>query len=198
MPLEGIHLITGWVNSLNKTPVNIIQSWPHGFVAIISQGPKLNSSFGSAPLILEMIPASEESKKFSTKVPFLIMILWFLPRRSSKRSMWDILAVDIILEMKRLPNLEKIGRIQCQGANDKNQCQLCKGLAWPINPHSWSVLVWKSVSPMNVITMGKARANVLCIWPFSAWWRRTKQRCIYGHVCFSHCGKEESCEVEQG
>ena len=35
----------------------------------------------------------------------------------------------------------------------KTQCQLCKRLAWPIIAHSVSGLVWKWVSPMEVITM---------------------------------------------
>ena len=34
---------------------------------------------------------------------------------------------------------------------NKTQCQLCKRLAWQIIPHSWSCLVWKRVSPLDVI-----------------------------------------------
>ena len=73
------------------------------------------------PLILEITPTSDESKKFSTKVPFRMIILWSVPEhfqsvgswpnikpvRCSKLSICDTLAVDIILEMKRLPNLRK-------------------------------------------------------------------------------------------
>ena len=58
---------------------------------------------------------------------------------------------------------------------NKTLCQLCKRLTWPIIPHSWSGLVWKRVSPMDVITMGQSTTIFLCIWPFSAWWRTSNQ-----------------------
>ena len=39
---------------------------------------------------------------------------------------------------------------------NKTRCQLCKRLAWPMIPLSWSGLVWKRVSTMNVITRGQS------------------------------------------
>ena len=56
--------------------------------------------------------------------------------------------------------------------DNKTQCQPCKRLAWPIIPQSWSGLAWKSVSPMDVITLGQSTTIFLCIRPFSM---RTKQ-----------------------
>ena len=35
------------------------------------------------PLILETIPTSDVSKKFSTKVPFRMIIFWFVPEKFS-------------------------------------------------------------------------------------------------------------------
>ena len=36
---------------------------------------------------------------------------------------------------------------RCKASINKTQCQLCKRLAGPIIPLSWSGLVWKDVSP---------------------------------------------------
>ena len=51
----------------------------------------------------------------------------------------------------------------CSLQRNKTQCQICKRLAWPIIPHSWSGLVWKRVSSMDVITMGRSITIFLCI-----------------------------------
>ena len=59
--------------------------------------------------------------------------------------------------------------------DNKTQCQPCKRLAWPIIPQSWSGLAWKSVSPMDVITLGQSTTIFLCIRPFSAWWQPNEQ-----------------------
>ena len=67
-------------------------------------------------------------------------------------------------------------------AENKTQCQLCKILTWSIIPHSWSGLVLKRISPMDVITMGQSTTIFLCIRPFSAWWRANNQP---GHPCAS-------------
>ena len=53
--------------------------------------------------------------------------------------------------------------------NNRTQCQPCKRLAGPIIPHSWSGIVWISVSPMDTITLGHSTTFFLCIRPFSAW-----------------------------
>ena len=59
---------------------------------------------------------------------------------------------------------------------NKTQCQLCKRLAWPIIPPSMSDLVWKRVSPLDVIIRVQSTAIFLCTWPFSAWWWRTNNQ----------------------
>ena len=59
----------------------------------------------------------------------------------------------------------------------ETQCQLCKRLAWPIIPHSWSGLVWKRVSLVDVIIMQQSRTIFLSICPFSAWWQPNEQQC---------------------
>ena len=53
--------------------------------------------------------------------------------------------------------------------HNKTQFQLCKGLAWPIIPHSWSGFLWKKVSSMDVITLGKSTTIFLSVRLFSAW-----------------------------
>ena len=47
--------------------------------------------------------------------------------------------------------------------DDKTQCQLCKRL------------VWKRVSPMDVIARGHSTAIFLCLKTFSAWWQPNKR-----------------------
>ena len=37
-------------------------------------------NLGALPFILEIIPTSEVSKKFSTKVPFRMIIFWLVPK----------------------------------------------------------------------------------------------------------------------
>ena len=58
--------------------------------------------------------------------------------------------------------------IKWKQKKNKTLCQPSKRLAWPIFPHSWSGLVWKRVSPVDVMTMGHSRIIFLCIRPFSA------------------------------
>ena len=53
---------------------------------------------------------------------------------------------------------QKVLHLLCNAIYDKNECQPCKRLAWPIIHHSWSGLVWKRVSPMDVITRGQSFA----------------------------------------
>ena len=64
-----------------------------------------------------------------------------------------------------------IPQMQNKHCTNKTQCQPCKRLAWPIIPNSWSSLVWKRVSPMDVIALGQSTIIFLCIRPYSAWWQ---------------------------
>ena len=52
---------------------------------------------------------------------------------------------------------------------DKTQCQLCKRLTGPIITLFWSNMVWKRVSPMDVVARGQLTAFLLCIRSFLAW-----------------------------
>ena len=42
---------------------------------------------------------------------------------------------------------------------NKTQCQLCKRLAGPIFPLSWSRMFWERVSTMDLIAKGQSRKN---------------------------------------
>ena len=68
-----------------------------------------------------------------------------------------------------------IPQMQNKHCTNKTQCQPCKRLAWPIIPNSWSSLVWKRVSPMDVIALGQSTTIFLCITPFSVWWQPNYQ-----------------------
>ena len=58
---------------------------------------------------------------------------------------------------------------------NKTQRQLCKRLAGPFIPFSWSCLVWKKSFILDMITRGQSTTIFLCIGPFSAWSRTNKQ-----------------------
>ena len=51
------------------------------------------------------------------------------------------------------------------------QWQLSKSLTGPIIPLSWSTMVWKRVSPMDVVAMWQFTAILLFVWSFSEWWQ---------------------------
>ena len=60
----------------------------------------------------------------------------------------------------------------------QKQCQLCKRLTWPIIPHSWSGLVWKRISSMDV---------------WSLWGSQQPSSCVLGH--FRHSNKQPTNQV---
>ena len=65
----------------------------------------------------------------------------------------------------------------CYVKEKKTQCQLCKRLAGPFIPLSWSgkgfhLWLWSS---LVVVTRGQSIAIFLCISLFSAWWQTTNQ-----------------------
>ena len=60
----------------------------------------------------------------------------------------------------------------------QKQCQLCKKLTWPIIPHSWSGLVWKRISSMDV---------------WSLWGSQQPSSCVLGH--FRHSNKQPTNQV---
>ena len=56
-----------------------------------------------------------------------------------------------------------------ENQRDKTRCQLCKRLAGPIFPLSWFTMVWKRVSPMDVVARWQLTAILQCVASFSAW-----------------------------
>ena len=64
--------------------------------------------------------------------------------------------------LEPLPTSKKSKQF-CRNCNNKTQCQLCKRLVGPINPFSWSGLVWKRVSPLDLIIGAQSTAMFLCI-----------------------------------
>ena len=52
-----------------------------------------------------------------------------------------------------------------KGYKNKTQCQLCKRLAGLIPP-SWSNMVWKRVSPMDVVAWGQFSHSPVCVLSF--------------------------------
>ena len=65
------------------------------------------------------------------------------------------------------------------------KCQLCKRLAGPVIPLSWSSVVWKGFH-LGCDHYGAVKNHILCIRPFSAWHQPTKRTTGWSYCKITH------------